>query len=439
MRLLLYWRLRLLLLMVGFTATPPVALFVAASASTMRLMLRHCWLWYWWWFPPWQWRKQRRGQRQTINRLWFALMLLIVSIVHSIKINAVFTLVQLFLVTPKKNNCSSSTKSVLSATSTNSNWTKLLASSSTSFLNTSARKLILDSPIKLPAYRIEWLNYKAIRFKVKRYLKKENKTQTIEKDVSYLQSKLSTIKIRNALFITVGKLDIDALTGIDELPQRKPKLIEFFSKLIYNQMSTFNVSLKRDEWYVLDQMKQYIPNMNNLLNIIVSAIHSLVNIFLMYILKGTCPSCCLWQQCCCWYFLWLSWEYFQMLNQGIHTMIPSSFMTSCLSRRQWARLLWLAFWVPPTILEDLICQHEVVDQKWYDMDYLWEFGGSECCITTAQSCNQSTNAWTCSPSSKCPTSSEWSGWLARPLHLIRNALEIHTLVGNRAKISWLLK
>jgi hypothetical protein len=95
----------------------------------------------------------------------------------------------------------------------------------------------------LPAYPIEWLNYKVIRFKVKKYLKKENKTPTIEKDVSYLLSKFSTIKICNALLITVGKLGINALTGIDELPQRKPKLIEFFSKLIYNQMSIFNASL----------------------------------------------------------------------------------------------------------------------------------------------------------------------------------------------------
>jgi hypothetical protein len=156
-----------------------------------------------------------------------------------------------FLVTPKKNSCLSPTKFVSPATSTNSNWTKLLASLSTSLLNTSARKLILDSPIKLPAYCIEWLNYKAIRFKVKKYPKKENKTPTIEKDASYLLSKFSTIKIRNALFITVGKLEIDALTGIDELPQRKPKLIEFFSKLIYNQISMFNVSLKHNEWYIL--------------------------------------------------------------------------------------------------------------------------------------------------------------------------------------------
>ncbi len=102
----------------------------------------------------------------------------------------------------------------------------------------------MHSPIKLPAYRIEWLNYKAIRFKVKKYLKKKNKTPTtIEKDISYLLSKFSTIEIYNALLITVRKLDINALTGIDELPQRKPKLIEFFSKLTYNQISIFNVSL----------------------------------------------------------------------------------------------------------------------------------------------------------------------------------------------------
>ncbi len=86
---------------------------------------------------------------------------------------------------------------------------------------------------------------------MKKYLKKENKNPTIEKDVSFLLSKFSMIEICNALFITVGKLDIDALTGINELPQRKQKLIEFFSKLIYNHMSIFNVSLKRDEWYIL--------------------------------------------------------------------------------------------------------------------------------------------------------------------------------------------
>jgi hypothetical protein len=40
--LLLYLLLRLSSSMVGFTATPPVALFVAASASTMQLMSRHC-------------------------------------------------------------------------------------------------------------------------------------------------------------------------------------------------------------------------------------------------------------------------------------------------------------------------------------------------------------------------------------------------------------
>jgi hypothetical protein len=39
-----------------------------------------------------------------------------------------------------------------------------------------------------------------------------------------------------------------------------------------------------------DQMKQYIPNLNNLLNIIISAIHSLVNSLLMYTLKGTCKD-----------------------------------------------------------------------------------------------------------------------------------------------------
>jgi hypothetical protein len=39
---LLYLLLQLLLSMVGFMATPPAALFVAALVLTVRLMSRHC-------------------------------------------------------------------------------------------------------------------------------------------------------------------------------------------------------------------------------------------------------------------------------------------------------------------------------------------------------------------------------------------------------------
>jgi hypothetical protein len=42
MHLLLYLLLRLLSSVVGFTSTPPVALFVAALVSMMGLMSRHC-------------------------------------------------------------------------------------------------------------------------------------------------------------------------------------------------------------------------------------------------------------------------------------------------------------------------------------------------------------------------------------------------------------
>ena len=83
MRLLLYLLLQLLSLMAGFTATGiEVTIYLRlnnASASTMRLMLHHCWLWYWQQFPPWQWRKQCRGQHQIIKRVWLTLMLSIVS------------------------------------------------------------------------------------------------------------------------------------------------------------------------------------------------------------------------------------------------------------------------------------------------------------------------------------------------------------------------
>ncbi len=47
-----------------------------------------------------------------------------------------------------------------------------------------------------------------------------------------------------AIVATISKLDLVASTGINELPSRKNKLIEFFSQLIYDNMLIFGNSMK---------------------------------------------------------------------------------------------------------------------------------------------------------------------------------------------------
>jgi hypothetical protein len=83
-----------------------------------------------------------------------------------------------------------------------------------------------------------------------KYLKQEIKKLFIEEDLSNLHSQFSTIEICNALFVIIPKLDLVDSTGIDELPIRKQKLIEFFSKLIYDHLSILDNSDKSSERYV---------------------------------------------------------------------------------------------------------------------------------------------------------------------------------------------
>jgi hypothetical protein len=74
-----------------------------------------------------------------------------------------------------------------------------------------------------------------------KYLKKDNKKSTIKEDLLYLLSQFSTSKICNSLCVTITKLDLVTSTGINELPLRKPKLIEFFSKLIYDDILSWRI------------------------------------------------------------------------------------------------------------------------------------------------------------------------------------------------------
>ncbi len=144
------------------------------------------------------------------------------------------------------------TTSIASAASTVLLSTKSSTLSSlSSFLN-SVRKRVLGSPTlfsKLPGFQIDWLNCKEIGREVMKYLKQENQKSTIEEELLYLLSQFSMSKICNALCVTITKLDLVASTDMDELPSRKQKLIEFFSKLIYNHMSILENSVKSAERY----------------------------------------------------------------------------------------------------------------------------------------------------------------------------------------------
>jgi hypothetical protein len=74
---------------------------------------------------------------------------------------------------------------------------------------------------------------------------------TIKENLSYLLNHFSMNDIRFAVVATISKLDLVASTEIDELASRKSKLIEFFSQLIYNNMSILGNSMKSAERYVL--------------------------------------------------------------------------------------------------------------------------------------------------------------------------------------------
>ncbi len=102
-------------------------------------------------------------------------------------------------------------------------------------------KLILGSPkisTKLPAYQINWLNYNDIRCKLVKYKKEEEGSGTIEEDLLSLLSKFLTREIKFALVAPLSKLELD----IKDLPIRKNKPIELFSKLILDDMSSLGNS-----------------------------------------------------------------------------------------------------------------------------------------------------------------------------------------------------
>jgi hypothetical protein len=90
----------------------------------------------------------------------------------------------------------------------------------------------------LPAYQINWLNYNDIRCKLVKYKKEEEGSGTIEEDLLSLLSKFLTREIKFALVAPLSKLELD----IKDLPIRKNKPIELFSKLILDDMSSLGNS-----------------------------------------------------------------------------------------------------------------------------------------------------------------------------------------------------
>ncbi len=65
-----------------------------------------------------------------------------------------------------------------------------------------------------------------------------------------LLSRFTTKDIKIAFAVTLSKLDF-SLTGLDQFPLRKNKMIESFSQLIYDHMLIFEHSVKSAERYVL--------------------------------------------------------------------------------------------------------------------------------------------------------------------------------------------
>ncbi len=85
----------------------------------------------------------------------------------------------------------------------------------------------------LPAYLINWTSINDIRIKLKKYDHQEEEGEKLEDNLSSLLSKFSTGDLKLALVATVAKLLLD----VKELPFRKNKLIELFSRLIFDEMS----------------------------------------------------------------------------------------------------------------------------------------------------------------------------------------------------------
>jgi hypothetical protein len=71
-------------------------------------------------------------------------------------------------------------------------------------------------------------------------MKEEGRSGTNKEDILSLLSKFLTSEIRLALVATLLKLELD----IKDLPVRKNKLIELFSQLILDNMSTLGNSTK---------------------------------------------------------------------------------------------------------------------------------------------------------------------------------------------------
>jgi hypothetical protein len=99
---------------------------------------------------------------------------------------------------------------------------------------------------KLPANRINWLNYNNIRCKLVKYTKEEGRSRTVKEDLLSLLYKFLTSEIKFTLVATLSKLELD----IKDLLVRNNKLIELFSQFILDNMSILGNSTKSAKWYV---------------------------------------------------------------------------------------------------------------------------------------------------------------------------------------------
>jgi hypothetical protein len=86
---------------------------------------------------------------------------------------------------------------------------------------------------------------------MKKYSEEKETGKKIEENLSSLLSKFSTSEIRFALVATLAKLELD----MEDFPIRRKKLIEFFSQLIFNEMSILaNLSKSTNRYALYDYL-----------------------------------------------------------------------------------------------------------------------------------------------------------------------------------------
>jgi hypothetical protein len=107
-----------------------------------------------------------------------------------------------------------------------------------SFVDSPKKTLFVSSPKKTARqeqFCIDWLNYDAIKNKVKKYTTGTDSSQEKDKNIlSFLLNQFIPTQIKFAFAATILKLGQSAPSSCNNFPNRKKDLIESFMILIYD-------------------------------------------------------------------------------------------------------------------------------------------------------------------------------------------------------------